>query len=159
MNKLWLSLPVVATLMTATPADAQAVRIRDPFNSFFDAMMFDPRPFEAPQFAGPKMDVADLKDKIEVKVELPGMEKDEVTLTCENGILTVSGKRKQETEEKSKDYYMKEISSGSFSRSVRLPENIDESKIEAEFKNGVLTVMIPKTEIKKDPVKTIPIKG
>ncbi|MBO4520787.1 MAG: Hsp20/alpha crystallin family protein [Alphaproteobacteria bacterium] len=159
MKKFLLSLPVVAVLMTAAPADAQSVRIRDPFNSFFDAMMFDPRPFEMPQFAGPKMDVADLKDKIEVKAELPGMEKDEVTLTCENGILTVSGKRKQETEEKSKDYYMKEISSGSFSRSVRLPENIDESKIEAEFKNGVLTVMIPKTEIKKDPVKTIPIKG
>lgn len=159
MKKFLFSLPVVAALMTAAPADAQSVRIRDPFNSFFDAMMFDPRPFEMPQFAGPKMDVADLKDKIEVKVELPGMEKDEVTLTCENGILTVSGKRKQKTEEKSKDYYMKEISSGSFSRSVRLPENIDESKIEAEFKNGVLTVMIPKTEIKKDPVKTIPIKG
>ena len=159
MNKFLFSIPVVAVLMTAAPADAQSVRIRDPFNSFFDAMMFDPRPFEMPQFAGPKMDVADLKDKIEVKVELPGVEKDEVTLTCENGILTVSGKRKQETEEKSKDYYMKEISSGSFSRSVRLPENIDESKIEAEFKNGVLTVMIPKTEIKKDPVKTIPIKG
>ena len=159
MRKFLLSLPVVAVLMTAAPAGAQSVRIRDPFNSFFDAMMFDPRPFEMPQFSGPKMDVADLKDKIEVKVELPGMEKDEVTLTCENGILTVSGKRKQETEEKSKDYYMKEISSGSFSRSVRLPENIDESKIEAEFKNGVLTVMIPKTEIKKDPVKTIPIKG
>lgn len=159
MKKILLSLSVVAALMTATPADAQSVRIRDPFNSFFDAMMFDPRPFETPQFAGPKMDVADLKDKIEVKVELPGMEKDEVTLTCENGILTVSGKRKQETEEKSKDYYMKEISSGSFSRSVRLPENIDESKIDAEFKNGVLTVIIPKTEVKKDPVKTIPIKG
>ena len=159
MKKFLLSLPVVAVLMTAAPADAQAVRIRDPFNSFFDAMMFSPQPFEMPQFAGPKMDVADLKDKIEVKAELPGMEKDEVTLTCENGILTLSGKRKQETEEKSKDYYMKEISSGSFSRSVRLPENIDESKIEAEFKNGVLTVIIPKTEIKKDPVKTIPIKG
>ena len=158
MKKLLLSLPVVAALMTATPADAQ-IRIRDPFNSFFDAMMLAPQQFEMPAFAGPKMDVADLKDKIEVKVELPGMEKDEVTLTCENGILTVSGRRKQETEEKNKDYYLKEISSGSFSRSVRLPENIDESKIRAEFKNGVLTITIPKKEMKKNPVKTIPIKG
>ena len=158
MKKLLFSLPVVAALMTATPADAQ-IRIRDPFNSFFDAMMLSPQPFETPEFAGPKMDVADLNDKIEVKVELPGMEKDEVTLACENGILTLSGKRKQETEEKSKDYYLKEISSGSFSRSIRLPENIDESKITAEFKNGVLTVMIPKKEVKKNPVKTIPIKG
>ena len=158
MNKLLLSLPVAAVLMTAAPAQAQ-IRIRDPFNSFFDAMMFDPQPFEMPQFAGPKMDVADLTDKIEVKVELPGMEKDEVTLTCENGILTLSGNRKQETEEKSKDYYLKEISAGSFSRSIRLPQNIDESKISAEYKNGVLTVIIPKKEIKKDPVKTIPIKG
>ena len=158
MNRLLLSLPVAAALMTATPAGAQ-VRIGDPFSSFFDAMMFSPQPFETPEFAGPKMDVADLQDKIEVKVELPGMEKDEVTLTCENGILTVGGNRKQETEEKSKDYYLKEISSGTFSRSVRLPKNIDESKIDAEFKNGVLTVTIPKTKVKKDPVKTIPIKG
>ena len=112
-----------------------------------------------PEFAGPKMDVADLKDKIEVKVELPGQDKDAVTLTCENGILTLSGNRKQETEETSKDYYLKEISSGSFSRSIRLPKNIDESKIEAEFKNGVLTVIIPKTDEKKGAVKKIPIKG
>ncbi|MBR1946403.1 MAG: Hsp20/alpha crystallin family protein [Alphaproteobacteria bacterium] len=159
MNKLLFSLTVAAALMTAAPVNAQAVRVRDPFNSFFDAMMFAPQPFEMPQFAGPKMDVADLKDKIEVKVELPGMEKDEVSLTCENNVLTLSGNRKQETEEKSKDYYLKEISSGSFSRSIRLPKNIDESKIEAEFKNGVLTVIIPKTTDKEDPVKKIPIKG
>ena len=158
MNRLLLSLPVAAALMTATPAGAQ-VRIGDPFSSFFDTMMFAPQPFEMPEFAGPKMDVADLKDKIEVKVELPGQDKDAVTLTCENGILTLSGNRKQETEETSKDYYLKEISSGSFSRSIRLPKNIDESKIEAEFKNGVLTVIIPKTDEKKGAVKKIPIKG
>jgi len=159
MNKLSLSLLIGAALLTAAPGSAQTIEIKDPFNSFFDAMMFSPQRFEMPQFAGPKMDIADLKDKIEINVELPGLDKDAVTLTCENGILTLSGNRKQETEEKSKDYYLKEISSGAFSRSIRLPKNIDESKINAEFKNGVLTITIPKTETKDDTVKTIPIKG
>ena len=106
----------------------------------------------------PKMDVADLKDKIEVKAELPGMEEKDINLSLDDGILTLSGTRQKEVEEQSKDYYVKEMSSGSFSRSVRLPKNIDESKIDAIFKNGILTVSIPKTATQEETVKKIQIK-
>ena len=105
------------------------------------------------------MDVADLKDKIEVKVELPGMDEKDINLSLENGILTLSGERTQEKEEQNKDYYIKETSSGSFSRSVRLPKNIDESKIDAVFKKGLLIINVPKTDMIENTVKKIPIKS
>ena len=145
MKKLLLSLPVVAVLMTATPAYAQ-IRIRDPFNSFFDAMMLAPQPFEPPAFAGPKMDVADLKDKIEVKVELPGMDEKDIELSMDDGVLTISGEKKTETQSDDKGYSLKECSYGSFSRSIRLPENIADDKIAAKFDKGVLMVDVPKKE-------------
>lgn len=158
MNKFVLPVLTVATLLSSMPAQAQIVGYPDPFMPFFDTMMFNPQKFETRQVLGPRMDVADLKDKIEVKAELPGMDENDVTLTCENGILTLSGERKQEKEEQSKDYYLKEMSSGSFSRSIRLPKNVDESKIDAVFKKGILTITIPKTEIKEETAKKIPIK-
>ncbi len=159
MKKLFLPALTIAALAAATPATAQTLTVRDPFNSIFDAMLFPPQRFEMQQFAGPKMNVADLKDKIEVKAELPGLDKDAVTLTCEDGVLTLSGERQQETEEQNKDYYLKEISTGAFSRSIRLPKDVDDTKIEAVFKNGVLTITIPKKEVKKDAAKKIKIKG
>ncbi|MBQ7633143.1 MAG: Hsp20/alpha crystallin family protein [Alphaproteobacteria bacterium] len=149
---------MAAAVLSSAPSYAQLTNMQDPFNSLFDTMIFSPQNFEIRQFAGPKMDIADLKDKVEVKAELPGLTADDVKLTCEDGILTLSGDKKTETEEQNKDYYLKETSSGTFSRSVRLPKNIDESKIEAVFKNGVLTISIPKTEIKDDAPNSIPIK-
>ena len=84
-------------------------------------------------------------------------EKD-INLSIEDGILTLSGTRQKEVEEQGKDYYVKEMSSGSFSRSVRLPKNIDESKIDAVFKNGILTITVPKTAAKEETSKKIKIK-
>lgn len=157
MKKYFLMLAVV--LFASQPAYAQLNGRQDPFDSFFDTMMFQPQKLMARQFVRePKMDVVDLKDKIEVKIELAGMSEKDFNLTCEDGVLTINGERKQEVEEQDKNYYLKEISSGAFSRSIQLPKNIDESKIEAVFKNGVLTVVIPKTEVKENQLKKIPIK-
>lgn len=154
MNKLMLPLLTAVTLLSSMPVQAQII-YPDPF---FDPMFFKPQKIETQHFIEPRMDVANLKDKIEIKAELPGMDENDVTLTCENGILTLSGVRQQEKEEQSKDYYLKEISSGSFSRSIRLPKNVDDSKIDAVFKKGILTITIPKTEIKEETAKKIPIK-
>ena len=154
-------LPVLAltTLMSA-PARAQISGYHDPFNGFFDTVISYPQRYEAHfSMAEPRMDIADLKDKIEVKAELPGMDEKDITLSLENGILTLSGEHKQEVEEKNKDYYLKEISSGAFSRSVRLPKNIDETKIDAVFKKGVLIISVPKTDTIENTVKKIPIKS
>lgn len=154
-------LPVLAAaLLNSTPADAQMTIYHDPFNTYFDSMFINPQRFETKHLMEPRMDMADLKDKIVIKAELPGMDENNVKLSVENNVLTLSGERKQETEEENNGYYFKETSSGSFSRSIRLPKNIDDTKIDAVFKKGILTISIPKVEVKEeDNVKTIPIKS
>ena len=139
-------------------SNAQVIRYQDPFDTFFDTLMITPQKFESEHFVAPKMDVADLPDKIEVKAELPGMDEEKIDLSLEDGVLTLSGQRQEEISEENKNYYLKETSNGAFKRSVRLPKNIDESKIDAVFKNGILTITIPKTEAKAETLKKIPIK-
>lgn len=161
MNKAKYILPAAAVLALLAPAAVSAQQIiayHDPFDAFFDTMNPAPRRFAGNEFMGPKMNVADMKDKIEIKAELPGMSEKDVTLSIDDSVLTLSGQRKEEASEENADYYLKEMSSGSFSRSVKLPKNIDESKIEAVFKDGILTISIPKTEAKADDMKKIPIK-
>lgn len=159
MNKsLLTTLMTTALFLTPLSSNAEPMGYPDPFNTFFDTMMLTPKRLNTQSFSAPRMDVADLKDKIEVKAELPGMSEKDINLTLENNILTLSSTHQQEVEEQNKDYYLKEISSGSFSRSIRLPQNIDEEKIDAEFQNGILTITIPKTEVKEETAKKIPIK-
>jgi HSP20 family protein len=81
-----------------------------------------------------------------LKVELPGVRKEDVHVTLEDGVLTVAGERKQEHEEKTRKFHRLERSYGSFSRSFGLPENIDPEKIEARFRDGILAVAIAKSE-------------
>ena len=157
MKKAYLPILAAACFLAISPAVAQTMNYHDPFASFFDTF---PLASQRLAFSNtePKMDVADMGDKIEVKAELPGIDENKMTLTIEDGILTLSGERTQATQEQGKDYYLKEISTGSFSRSIRLPKNIDESKIDAQFNKGMLTVIIPKIAGKEETVKKIPIK-
>ena len=121
--------------------------LQSDINRLFDAFMGPLETTESKEMMVPRLDVAELKDRYEVKAELPGLDEKDIELTLEDGLLTISGEKKAETEEKEKGYYLKECSYGSFSRSVRLPENISDDKIEAKFKKGVLTVKLPKKEI------------
>jgi len=159
MNKFLLPMVAATTLLASSPSFAQTTEYSDPFDRFFDTMLFNPKRIDARISMGPKMDVADMGNQIEIKAELPGMDEKDVKLTYADEVLTLSGERQETTEEQSKGYYLKEISSGNFSRSIRLPKNVDISKIDAVFKKGILTIVIPKTEVKEDNVKTIPIKG
>ena len=81
-----------------------------------------------------------------IKAELPEMRKEDVKVTVENGVLTISGERKFEKEEKKKKYHRVERGYGTFMRSFALPDDADFNKVNAEFKDGVLTVHVPKTE-------------
>lgn len=94
----------------------------------------------------PRVDIAETDAAYVIKAEIPGVRKEDVKITVDNGILTISGERKEEKEEKDKKFHRVERIYGSFSRSFTLPDNVDESKIDAEFKDGVLTLTIPKTE-------------
>lgn len=158
MRKILFPSLVGIALLSAIPSYAQMPTYQDPFDTFFNNIVFQPQKLAMRPFAEPRMNMVDTGDRIEIKAELPGIDEKDIALTCENGILTLSGERKQETEENSQTYYMKEISSGSFSRSIRLPQNVDENKIEAQFKKGVLTITIPKIAIKEDTSRKIPIK-
>jgi HSP20 family protein len=92
----------------------------------------------------PRMDLAESADDVALKVELPGVDPKEVNIQVTGNVLTVSGERKQEKEEKKRDYHYAERSFGSFRRSVQLPGTVDAEKVDATFNNGVLTVKLAK---------------
>ena len=104
----------------------------------------------------PSVDIAETAEAFEIKAELPDVKKDDVKVTVEDGQLRISGERKQEKDEKGKKFHRVERSYGSFMRSFALPENVDDSKLSAEYKDGVLNVRLPKTEQAKP--KAIAVK-
>ena len=94
----------------------------------------------------PAIDVMEDKDQFTVKADLPGLKKEDIRVSCENGILTIEGDRRTETETKEKNYHKIERSYGRFVRSLNLGQVVDQSKIKAQYKDGVLELVLPKTE-------------
>ena len=94
----------------------------------------------------PGMNVYETDDTFELTLELPGMKKEDIDISMENNLLTISGERKATREDDGRRYHRVESRFGTFSRTLPLPNNIDEEKIEAEYDNGVLSVNIPKTK-------------
>jgi HSP20 family protein len=97
----------------------------------------------------PLVDITEDDKEYLVKAELPELKKEEVKVKVENGELTISGERKLEKEEKGRKFHRIERSYGSFLRSFTLPENVSADKVSAEFKDGLLTVRLPKDEAAK----------
>jgi HSP20 family protein len=104
----------------------------------------------------PLVDIAEDDKEFLVKAELPEMKKEDVKVSVEDGVLSISGERKFEKEEKNKKYHRIERSYGNFLRTFSLPEGADASKVSADFKDGVLTVHLPKNE--KAKAKAIEVK-
>lgn len=104
----------------------------------------------------PVIDVLEGKEELVVKVEVPGIEPKEISLTLAEQVLTINGEKKYEKEEKDEKFYRMERAMGAFSRSVRLPIPVDINKVAAVFKNGLLTVTLPKSKEVKGTA--IPIK-
>jgi HSP20 family protein len=94
----------------------------------------------------PLVDISEDDQEYLIKAELPGIEKDQVKVTMENGLLLIAGERTGEKEEKNKKYHRVERSYGSFLRTFGLPDDADGTQIKADFKNGVLKVHVPKSE-------------
>ncbi len=111
-------------------------------------------------FAGavwtPPVNIAETKDNYVIAAELPGLTKDDIKVTYDAGVLSIQGERKQEKEEKDKTWHRIERGYGLFERSFRLPMTVEAEKINAEFKDGVLTLTLPKLEAVKP--KQIAIK-
>ncbi|MEW6409414.1 MAG: Hsp20/alpha crystallin family protein [Nitrospirota bacterium] len=100
----------------------------------------------------------DKKDEIVVKVELPGIEKDQVDITLSEDTLTIKGEAKKEEEVKDEDYYRCERCYGSFSRTINLPARVQGDKSKATFKNGILEICLPKAEEAKPKEIKVEVK-
>ncbi len=130
-------------------------RMRREMDRLWDTF-FERRPSRGEEVAEwlPSLDVSETKNDYVVKVELPGLEPKDIDISLTNDVLTIKGEKKQEKEEKEENYHLIERSYGSFTRSVRLPSQVQSDKINATFKNGVLKVTLPKTEeAKKKEIK------
>jgi HSP20 family protein len=104
----------------------------------------------------PSVDVSETDGEYQIKAEIPDVKKEDVKVTLEDGVLTIQGERKHEKEEKGKKYHRVERSYGSFARTFTLPDLVDEEKVKAEFKDGVLNLQLPKSE--KAKPKAIEVK-
>jgi HSP20 family protein len=108
-------------------------------------------------FGWPSVELTESDKAVTVTVELAGIDQKDIELRVENNTLTIRGEKRSETEDKERRY--SERYYGSFERRLPLPAEIDEDRAEASFRNGVLTVTLPKTESAKDSVRRIPIRA
>lgn len=116
---------------------------RDDFNRLFDLAVRPSRPVND---WSPALDVYDDHDGYHVSVELPGFKKEDVSISLHDGVLTLSGERKDEREQKDGETFRSERYFGKFQRSVSLPSAVDATKVKATYKDGILTVDLPKAE-------------
>ncbi len=101
----------------------------------------------------PAVDVYETKDTVVVEAPLPGVDPQKVDISIENGLLSIKGSMERKTEVDEKNYYRKEVRSGSIFRQVSLPTSVKEQEAEAAFENGVLKITFPKLSVEKNTIK------
>jgi HSP20 family protein len=148
-------------------------RYMDPFQAFRGEMdrLFDDflgglptlsnlrQSLPATQGLTPALDVKETENELVVKADLPGIDEKDVQLTIQDGVLSMRGEKKSERKDERENYHLVERSYGSFQRSIRLPETVDEDKAVARFDKGVLTVTLPKRPEMVKAQKKIEIKS
>jgi len=127
--------------------------IHDEFDRLFDRIT--PSPFRRERAYSPAVDILEEKDKYTAKVELPGFDQKDVKITLNDNVLTIRGERKSDYEEKKEGIHRIERSFGSFSRSFSLDKEVIPEKVTANYKDGILTIDMPKSnkEVKEIEVK------
>ncbi len=153
----WRPFEVLRREMDRLLDDFQVGSWRSPFRR----SVFDIEPFWRGEMIwgkAPAVDIVEKDKSYEITAELPGMDQNDIEVKYSDGTLTIKGEKKDEKEEKKKDYYLSERRYGSFQRSFGVPDGIDADKIEAAFKNGVLTVTLPKTPEAQKSEKKIAVK-
>jgi HSP20 family protein len=131
----------------AFPSDVLSMQreINKMFDTFFRGGMMEEGDLATASWA-PAVDIAEHDNEYLVKLELPGVNKDDVKITMQENILIVRGEKKQEKESKDSNYRRVERSFGSFQRSFTLPTTVKSDKIEASYKDGILSITLPKAE-------------
>lgn len=131
--------------------------LREEVNDLFSRFVGEFDGGEMAEFELPSMDLAETDNQIELKMDVPGFKPDEINVEVQGDMLVVTGDHKEEKEEKGKTFHRVERRSGSIRRSVTLPCSVKESEVNAQCKDGVLTVTLPKAE--KTNSRKIPVKG
>lgn len=132
------------------------------FMSPFRRSLFEMKPWKAEEpewLLSPAVDIAEKPAAYEVTAELPGLDEKSIEVKLENGNLVIKGEKSEEKEEKEKDFHLSERRFGSFQRSFALPDSVEAGKVEASFKNGILTVTLPKKAEAQKPAKKIDVKA
>jgi HSP20 family protein len=154
------------TMKSLIPVGRERAVARSEFNPFATLQQEIDRLFDgfATSFSGfparglvPSMDLSETDKEIELTAELPGLEEKDVQLNVADNVLTIRGEKKNEREEKNKDYQLVERSYGSFTRSIQLPTGVNPDSIKAVMSKGVLRVTVPKpapSQAKKIDIKT-----
>ena len=145
--------------------DDSLLDLRSQMNRLFDEFFEQPfglNPFrEEPNLMGdfaPRLDISETGKEIIISAELPGLEPEDINVALDRNTLIISGEKQAEKEEQGKRFYRVERSYGSFHRSIPLPNEVDENRIDATFKRGVLKVKLPKTQTTQEKSKRISIK-
>ena len=117
------------------------------FDRIFDSMFTHDLPrFSSVKSWIPAVDVNETETEFLLSADMPGLDKKDVSIDIHDGVITIKGERAIDNEKSTDDYRIRERQLGSFNRSFRLPDNVKEDKVAAKFKNGVLTVTLPKTK-------------
>jgi HSP20 family protein len=107
----------------------------------------------------PPVDVLENERSYEIMAEVPGMDAGNIVVTLSDGTLTIKGEKREDREEKKRDYHLRERNFGSFERRFRVPDHVDTDKIQASFRNGVLTMILPKNHEARKSMKTVEVKA
>lgn len=162
ITKSFLAMSLLATLLSAEQTTADK-NLKDDFqkmNEYINSMIqshMNTNYFNDVSF--PKVNMSENRENYVLKFDLAGIAKDEIKLSInQENVLTVEGERKTQKEEKDKSYVKQEIYYGKFKRSVKLPDNANQDKLDTNYDNGILTVIVGKKEISKPAAKIIKIK-
>jgi len=128
------------------------------FDNFFQGVDLAPVLNEGVSMFQPRLDIVETEKEVRITADLPGLEEKDIELSLNENTLSLKGEKKSEEEEEGKNFYRRERTYGAFYRDIELPAEVEASKVEATFKNGVLTVVLPKQE-KKEESKKISIKA
>jgi len=140
-------------VLSLIPRTGSLQSARDFFDRFFDDEFLTLR---GEKSLAPAFDISENEKAYTVTAELPGIDEKDLEVTMAGGMLSVKGEKRQESEEKGETYHRIERTYGSFHRSFRIPDSVQEDKVDATYKNGILKLVIPKA--KESSVKKITIK-
>ncbi len=145
--------------------ESPMMAIQNEMNRLFDNFFADPfdlAPFSARRLAAefsPRVNVSETDNAVQVTAELPGMEEKDIQISLERDVLLISGEKKSESEESGKNFHRVERSYGAFQRAIPLVSEVQEEKVDATFKNGILTITLPKPASSVKAAKKISIKS